>query len=240
MSREQNKHTLRAKQNSLSFKIWLGFGTTAVVLVTALLMTIYQINSINNLIDQVSATELPAIKATNALNTQINQTLTAERNWLLTKNADLLNANHKIWDNDIATTVTNLQALSLSNDSNIQLLAQLQRDLMTLKNKQLDIESNSTLDTPSLQDKYMNEIEPLVQNFRADLANYDADTQSKLVTNLQLMKDKTTGIFYVAASFLFLGLVLCGLMAVILSRSITKPIYTLVRSTKQLAIGDLS
>ncbi len=231
---------LRTKQNSISFKVWLGFGTTAIVLITALLMTIYQINSVNRLIDQISTSELPAIKAVNNLTIQVNKTINVQRNWLVTNNANLINERHSIWDNDIKQTLAQMQELTKANTTSMQEFQLLQRDLTTLKNKQDEIETTTGLSNQELQSKFLRDIGPIVQNLRTDATIYQNDHESQLVGNLQQMQTGLTTVFFVAGSFLFLGIILCGLMALILSRSITRPIYRLVSSTKQLATGDLT
>lgn len=231
---------LRNKQNSLSFKVWLGFGTTAIVLITALLMTIYQISSINRLINQVSGNQLPAINAVEDLLSQVNKTQTLQRNWITTNDSAMINVRHATWDNDIAQTINKMQSMTEANSTSMQELQQIQRDLTEVKNKQDQIESETNLSNPQLQEKFLRDLSPLIQNLRTDAAIYQESHQNQLVGNLQQMKTKLTIVFFVAASFLCLGIILCSLMALILSRSITRPIYKLVNSTRQLAIGDLS
>ncbi|NNM60255.1 MAG: response regulator [Legionellales bacterium] len=232
--------SLRTKQNSLSFRVGLGFTTIAIVLITALVMTIVQVAAIGNQITQVSTTELPSIKMVTNLLDSIEELQYEQKTWLLTnQNSAFPLAPLPLFKDDFFQTISNMNIISSNNIINSPELQQIQNDLATLKEKQdifANLSSISSKETPLL---FIQSIRPLIKSIHDNAVTYRDARQSELLGSLQQINTRLTTVFSVAISFLFIGLILCGLMALLLIRSITQPIYKLLNSTKKLATGSL-
>lgn len=232
--------SLRTKQNSLSFRVGLGFTTIAIILITALLMTTIQIAGIRNQITQLSMTEVPSIKMASLLRDSINTLQSQQKNWLLNNTTGAPTTPLPLFKSDFFKLISNMELLSSNAIINTPALQQIQNDLVTLKKKQDIYENLSSISSEQTPLLFMQNIQPLIQSIQDHTLAYRDERQAELLGGLQQINTHLTTVLSVAISFLFIGIILCGLMALLLIRSITQPIYALVHSTKTLATGDLS
>ncbi|MBY0544321.1 MAG: response regulator [Gammaproteobacteria bacterium] len=231
---------LRNKQNSLSLKVGLGFAIIALILITALTMIIFQLISINRLTIQVSSAELPLITLSNDILNEANKTQVQQRLWLIDHNPSTFATRNQIWANEIFQRLLSMQALSAQNEMDLQKLNKLQNDLLLLKKAQDNVETMTTLTKDQRDKSFLTIVTPLMEIVRSDSTSYRDEHRMQLQGILQQIKVLLTVVFLITTGFLFIGVILSILMAIILMRSITRPIYALVNSTKELATGNLS
>jgi signal transduction histidine kinase/CheY-like chemotaxis protein len=234
--------SLRNKQNSLSFKVGLGFSTIALVLVSALIVTFLQVRSINTVTKNIASHDLPAIQTTTNIVASLNKQLMQQRLWVTSGDKQYIIERQQIWASQLAPLLIDLQNLisvygSSSDGHQLQVVYD---QIQQLKTQEESLEQKYPTAGPDAIYQFVTDIGPAVQSVRDNAETFLVQHQSELFGNLQQIKAHINLIFGVTLGFLCLGLVLCGIMGLVLSRSITRPIDKLVATTRQLARGDLT
>lgn len=234
--------SLRKKQHSLGSQISWGFITIAGVLLGAMGVTLWQINQINIAAKELIAEELPILQSALILKEAVNQNILHQHHWLGTGDTTALTDTQNLWNKDIPNSISQLQSLvatssDIADKSQVQQIVEM---LHSLKAKQDDlIKSLSPSDVRALV-KYDNAIMPLVQAIQVSANAYVRQHQFELLGSLQQIHARVIFTFALITGSIVIGLILSILMGLMLTRSITQPIYKLVEATKQLATGDLN
>ena len=116
---------IRNKQNSLAFKVGLGFGLIGLVLITALLITIVNLSRIDNLTNDLLGQQKPYAEYSLDLINGLDKAIIAERNWLVTQESSYQDTKEAVFKQDVYPALTMLQSLTQSWN-NAQSFSQLQ------------------------------------------------------------------------------------------------------------------
>ena len=128
----------------LPVKIGLGFGTMVLLLVAAIVITIYEVDQIQDLTDQVVETRVPTAQASSGMLIGVQQSLAALRGWMLLDNAKFKEDRAKAWSDWIDPSLKEMTELSKEWDD--------QEDIKSLETARASIEKFR---------QYQNEIEAI-------------------------------------------------------------------------------
>ena len=105
----------------ISFRLIGGFALISILLITAIVLTLVNIQGVKATNDRIVELRTPTSQASHALTNDINASLAALRGWMLTGNEDFQVQRSAVW-NDIAHQRTGMDALSQNwtNPANVE------------------------------------------------------------------------------------------------------------------------
>ncbi len=234
---------LRRKENSLAFKVGLGFGLVGLVLIGAVLITIWQVQQVEKRTTQLIELRSPATAAGMQLLDGLNASTIALQNWLLTGDERYKDERDIAWSNSIQPSLTKLNQLSAqwTNSNNLERLNQITAELGRLKKAQDKIEALQLTNAskPQIREILNNQSVPASANIKTQLTEIVASQRDRVMGGIQEFKQQIDQLLYTDWALLIIGVILCSMLALILTKSLTKPVYRLVEIAKSLAKGDL-
>ncbi|MBB72439.1 MAG: hypothetical protein CMF50_08580 [Legionellales bacterium] len=233
---------LRRRENSLAVKVGLGFGLVGLVLIGAVLFTIWNIQKIERITTSLVKDPTPVTQASMKLIKGIDASLAAQRDWLLTGNKQFYVERQQQWNNNVQTALSSLRAMSIEQPERVaaQRIETISTDIEDLQRKfnqihQLGTEQNIS----SATDVLINQAVKTSEQIKLSLRQLMLNQQTFVVGGLQEVQSQIDYLLVTDWSLLILGLLLCGILGVMLTKSITQPIYEIVQKAKSLAQGNL-
>ena len=139
----------------LSAKIGVGFGLMILLLVTAVLISIFEVSKVDVLAKRVVELRTPTAQASLGLLNGVNQSLSGLRGWMLLGDPKFKAERKHAWDVWITPKLAELQQFSKNwtNPENIKRFREVERLLVDLEKHQHDIEAiaNTIDEEPALK-----------------------------------------------------------------------------------------
>ncbi len=140
---------------TIGMKMILGFGLLTLVLVTAVLTTIWQVNKSNEVTNRVIDLRAPTARASLSMQNGINHSLAALRGWIILGNDKFKEERRNAWSEELDTSLADMKKYSLNwtNPKNIEKLNSIDEKLKDFKKYQQEIEdiAQSIDNTPALK-----------------------------------------------------------------------------------------
>jgi signal transduction histidine kinase/ActR/RegA family two-component response regulator/methyl-accepting chemotaxis protein len=230
----------RTKQKSLAFQVGIGFSLIGIVLLGALLITLWSINKIGqqtsnliNLRQPIAGLELSILDA-------IHETQELEKRQLTLKDPELEVKKQALWENiitpaqrELGDYIANWQIPEI-----MEVYNQVVQKIKTLNSYQKELQqvhSNNEASAQTLLEESAKLIDDIKQDFM-QISSLQNAMHAAALANEKLQIDN---LFYTDWAFLILGTLLCAILGLILTKSMTNPIYRLVNIAKELAKGNL-
>ena len=126
----------------LPIKIGMGFGVMALLLVAAISITIYEVNQIKKLTDDMVDLRVPSAQASLGMLSGMQESLAGLRGWMLLGNPKFKDARQDAWNNWIDPSMATLNEMSKSwtNPENVKRLAEMQGSIEKFRKYQVEIE----------------------------------------------------------------------------------------------------
>ena len=228
-------------QDSLGFKLGFSFALVGLILLGALLITLFEIHHIGQIADKMSTEDTSVISPVVEISRGLEQIKNIEKNMVEQKNPRRIVEINHIWKQQIIPAVSairssfNFSNNTIGNENITSIAKQLQKIKLNqlqfktaLQQKDYTRAKELVDDSPETIDDMINLIEELVTSQHQGKLNSISD-----------IKKRTARITIMDSSFLLVGIILCAIMVTLLTRSITRPIYRLVAITKSIATGCL-
>lgn len=231
----------RKTQNSLAFQVGFGFSLIGIVLLGALLITLWVIANVDQRTRNLLAIQAPIAELEGSLISAIQQTVSTEIEWLTEQTPALQAQRTAIWNNTITAAQNELESrISHWQQTDVvDSLHQINSTLDALKTYQDKFEQTYTGDKTTAAITLLKQTEVYTESIRKQFVQISAIQNMLYTAELTAVQTKISNLFYTDWSFLILGTLLCAILGLILTRSITQPIYRLVEIARSLAKGNL-
>ncbi len=130
------------KNLNLSAKIGGGFGLMGLILICVVLTTIWQVNKVTTINNQVMNLRAPTVKSSMSMLNGINHSLAALRGWMILGNEKFKHERIESWAKEIKPPLKSLHSFSSNwtNPENIQRLAIIEKIIADFEKAQQEIE----------------------------------------------------------------------------------------------------
>lgn len=143
------------KNMKLGVKLGMGFSLVALILVVAVLTSIWQVNKTSTVTTRVMELRAPTAQSSLMMLNGINHSLAALRGWIILGKDKFKNERAKAWSNEIQPSLKKMKTFSLNwtNPKNIERLGIIEENLKKFNQFQKEIEDIAqTVDnTPALK-----------------------------------------------------------------------------------------
>ncbi len=143
------------KKLKLSTKLWLGFGSIAVLLTLSVLFTLYQNRKIIQVTNRVTDLRVPTAQTSLEMLNGINHSLAALRGWMLLGTDTFKMERAKAWNDEIDPALDSMRefASNWTNPDNIKRLDLIEQKIELFRSYQNEIEaiSQTTENVPSIK-----------------------------------------------------------------------------------------
>ena len=233
---------LRRKQDSLGFKLGLSFGIVGLILIGALLITILEVMKVNHSTQSIANSNTPIAKYGFKIVRGLDNSIDLQHQIVQNKSKELAQELELVWSQEINpanasinTIITQSKTISPAQQLN-ELTIQLQNIQTAQENLVAKAIAKETIDLS----KEISGILKMVGS--ADLALEQLLTiqQNNMLYGIADVQKRISTLLIMDWSFLGVGILLCVLLVVVLTKSITKPIFRLVEITKEIAKGRLN
>lgn len=226
------------RQTRLGTKIGIGFGLVALVLIGTILFTIIRIMQTDQINSHLAQETMPRLTASMYLVKGISDVMTAERDFILTNNPAYKTIRDNAWDKFVTPNIDTLNQ-DFGNANSSEVVARITAVVTELRAKLQQLDNQAGKSPAEITAQFYSEIYPSLGEINDLIDGFIKERQSVLFAGLKNMKTQITLIFLTDAGFLLLGLILCILLGIVLTKLITRPIRALVGITDNLAKGDL-
>lgn len=226
-------------RNRLSYKIGMGFSLVALILIGTILYTLISIHEVLHNAS-IIATDIRAINANAVdLRSNINTMMSAQRDWLITGNAGFRVQRIQLWNNNVLPTLDSIRQQA----SNPLLKINLKTiDSLNDAIHQLNAEAAATesINSPeAARTFFYQKTVPLLEGIRKQLSVLINQQRERSTSELAKLRQQVIAIYVVNLALVIFGSILCVLLGILLTRTITRPLRQLVAVTHDLAHGNL-
>lgn len=232
---------IRKKQDSLGFKLGFSFGLVGLILIGALLITIFEIQNVNNTTKKMTITNQPFTEQSIDIIRGLEHITDLQEGMIIQKSGKKSVEITTIWEQQIIPSITSIRNVinRNNNPSYSQAISNLMKQLQKIRLNQTQVV------TALNQNQYNEAVElnekthDMIDQASLGIQQLLYIQQQQLLGGINDVKKRVSRLAIMDWSFLIVGFILCALMVNLLTRFITKPIYQLVEITKEIARGRL-
>ncbi len=220
----------------------MGFAILGLVFIAALLISIWETNRIDHTVTKLTNLQSDFIEQTIKIEDLVERTIHLQREYIFSHNSQLLAQRQNLWSDNITTSLIKFNATvqSWKRPQTLNLLGRLEQTLGQVKETQSSIDSmyanNDTLGASRI---FETQLIPANQKLKNELHDFINTYENIFIGELLLTKQRVNRLLIADWSFLIVGLLMCGILGLIITKSFTRPIHKLVGIANQLAIGNL-
>jgi len=226
------------RAHTLGRKISLGYGLIILILAIAIIVTIRQVGKLRASADEVTNLQVPVTTSSLELMNGINHSVAALRGWAIFRDEKFRTERKTAWENEINPSLARLENLIVAADDPAfqQQVISLGNMLGTLQQYQDEAEK---VEDPVVMSQFM-EARTLPTAFRIkDLLGKMADEQEKLMQQgFKATISQITILEIVGWILLATGTLMGILLAVFITRSITRPVGRAIKVADEIAAGN--
>lgn len=238
----------RSKQNSLGLKIGLGFGLVGLILLGAILVTLIEIQESKVSTQQLINMRSPLAKVSLQLTSSLDKLLIQKYDHLIDEETRA-EVTRDIWQREITPTIALLKnysdRLRSSNNYNsfssilpkIENIEKGLNDLRSIEAEVLELKQNGK--SSQAAQKWMDSSLIIINEIHSNIGQIIGFQETLAFSKLEEIRTNIEQLLVTDWFFLTLGILLCSILGVIITKSITGPIYNMVEITKSIAKGDL-
>lgn len=228
--------------NTLGKKIGSGFFALAILLAISILATINKTKEIDEISERNIALRAPTSNASSLLLIGINTSNNLLSSRILTDSVQSQSTVASIWENSIYPALAQLEKLSpnWTDPDNVERFTKLKPKISKLGEYQAQAEQLIRTDRKAASNLYETEIIQISDEIQS-LINAMWQRQGFLAQNdLEAAQKGLNRLITLGWILLSLGLVICLLLTIFITRSITKPINQSVSIAQKIGQGELS
>lgn len=233
---------LRSKQNTLAYKVGFGFGLVGLILIGALLFTIIEIGRAKQTISSIDEHQTPSPELNINLLASLDKLIALEYEWLNTKQDSQFQEQQTLWETALLPSIQQLTSLTLTgrNPDITTQLGQLQKSLNNLvqtRGRILQLQQNH--DTANAAMVINSEEFPLISGIKTTLRQVLIGQKNQVQSDIQSTQQSINQLLIKDWSFLVIGILLCSILGIILTKSMSRPLINLVEIVRSIAKGKL-
>lgn len=226
----------------LSTKIATGFGLVALVLIGTIIFTIINLYRTDLETQKLYHETTPQLLQTIALLQSLEKVLELEKDTLITAPISTNKRFNVIWQESIVPQLNKLiRLVGTENQADMNFISRLNTEFTDLKK---NLSALQPQDIPSNLEKRKNYfyevIYPSFLNLNTLMDTYIKEKESLFYIHIQIIRKQIFVTMLINGGFLILGLILCILLGIVLTKSINFPVRKLVSTMREVAKGDLT
>ncbi|MCH8207729.1 MAG: PAS domain S-box protein [Nitrospinae bacterium] len=223
-------------------KISLGFLLIILALLVSVLFSIKESTRVKVLTDQVVELRVPTALSSLSLRNGINRSLAALRGWMLLGEDRFKQERRRAWSEEIDKPLKTMKELSVNwtNPENAERLRIIESKLQSFRKYQQEIEDLAqTPENMRALQILAEQAAPTALAIEELLAKMTGNQQQLLQTDLDESHNLSKQTIFSLWVILFVGVSISGVMALLITRSISDPLRKITEFSKGIAAGDL-
>lgn len=224
--------------NRLGYKVGVGIGIVASLFIGTLLFTLIELRNVVVDLEQLLNQNKRFVEASTVVRSKLNNMMVAERDWIITQEPGYRLQRKQIWAVDLLPATNTLSLFRQKDIKNLneKEINQIIRSIYAVNNLSNQMENMN--DPEKIKDLFYTKVSPISLKLRTQL-NALIENQWALERNtLNKNHANIANTFIIDAGLLIIALILCGLLSVVLTRTMTTPLRQLVSHMNALARGD--
>jgi len=238
----------------LGMKIGLGYALLALVLVVAIGVTLVQTNRIQQVSDQLSGQLAPMNESALRILNGANYSMASLRGWVFLGGKEFKEGRAQAWEDDVQGLNKARKRLTdlvqeFGDDKQREQMKQINKILDSLKKHQAEVESKADMRDATVQAKadkdqalaiMRDKAAPTGAELQQTLDEFLDDLQPQVTKRRDEVANLIAFLKYVEWVLLIAGVILSGVVAALVTRSITRALPDLVRTSLAISEGDLA
>ena len=225
------------KLRNIGVRIGIGYAVMALLLATAILITLYLIDVLDSNNTRLINFRVPTSQASTDMLSGIHHSTSSLRGYILTGDSAFINERKLVWENEILPALIQMNSLSveMTNDNNRR-LSKIKPLLSELEDLQARIENEARKDQIYLMDSAAI---PLINDINASLTEMAENQRFLMNADLEASDRQVSRMEKIEWLIFTTGIIISFLFGIFITRSITNPVSKAVTIAKNIGSGNL-
>ena len=229
------------KMNTLGKRIGFGYGLITLVLMVAVIGTLIQVRTVDDSTERLLSIRQPSARADIELLSGINRSIAELRGWMLLRKDTFKVGRKQAWETEIRPSLASLERLSAhwTNPENIRRKDMLIPLIAEMENLQSRVEELSESELTAAINLVDDRMLPVNKEIKEIVSLMAEDHEQLMLTDFAVIRNQIWMLSLIEWILLFAGVLISTILAVVVTRAITRPLTETVLVAQEIGGGNL-